>query len=158
MWERSQTAVHAGVHTSVCVCVCVHVHAREWGCECGRAQRGILEKPWEPGAAAGANHLCLLPWEGLPCSQALLWGVLLSWLSRDPPLAKAGRSPKAVELRPRGAQSLRMAPGSSLVSVCQRSIFLSLFFRQSNQCFSRSPLALIPNTTPPMKSFDFPIS
>lgn len=54
-----------------------------------------------------------------------------------------------MELRPRGAQSLRTAPGSSLVSVCQRSIFLSLFFRQSNQCFSRSPLALIPNTTPP---------
>lgn len=47
------------------------------------------------------------------------------------------------------AQSLSTAPGSSLVSVCQRSIFLSLFFRQSNQCLSRSPLALIPNTTPP---------
>lgn len=47
------------------------------------------------------------------------------------------------------SQSLSTAPGSSLVSVCQRSIRLSLFFRQSNQCFRRSPLALIPRTTPP---------
>lgn len=46
-------------------------------------------------------------------------------------------------------QSLSTAPGSSLVSVCQRSILLSLFFRQSNQCFRRSPLALMPRTTPP---------
>ena len=46
-------------------------------------------------------------------------------------------------------QSLSTAPGSSLVSVCQRSIRLSLFFRQSNQCFRRSPLALMPRTTPP---------
>lgn len=46
-------------------------------------------------------------------------------------------------------QSLSTVPGSSLVSVCQRSIRLSLFFRQSNQCFRRSPLALMPRTTPP---------
>lgn len=46
-------------------------------------------------------------------------------------------------------QSLSTAPGSSLVSVCHRSILLSLFFRQSNQCFRRSPLALMPRTTPP---------
>lgn len=56
------------------------------------------------------------------------------------------------------SQSLSTAPGSSLVSVCQRSIRLSLFFRQSNQCFRRSPLALMPRTTPPMKSLDFPMS
>lgn len=49
----------------------------------------------------------------------------------------------------RAGQSLSTAPGSSLVSVCQRSILLSLFFRQSNQCFRRSPLALMPRTTPP---------
>lgn len=49
----------------------------------------------------------------------------------------------------RAGQSLSTAPGSSLVSVCQRSIRLSLFFRQSNQCFRRSPLALMPRTTPP---------
>lgn len=55
-------------------------------------------------------------------------------------------------------QSLSAAPGSSLVSVCQRSMRLSLFFRQSNQCFRRSPLALMPRTTPPMKSLDFPMS
>lgn len=48
-------------------------------------------------------------------------------------------------------QSLSTAPGSSLVSVCQRSIRLSLFFRQSNQCFRRSPLALMPRTTPPAR-------
>lgn len=48
-------------------------------------------------------------------------------------------------------QSLSTAPGSSLVSVCQRSIRLSLFFRQSNQCFRRSPLALMPRTTPPTR-------
>lgn len=47
------------------------------------------------------------------------------------------------------SQSLSTAPGSSLVSVCQRSILLSLFFKQSNQCFRRSPLALMPRTTPP---------
>lgn len=46
-------------------------------------------------------------------------------------------------------QSLYPEPGSSLVKVCQRSIFLSLFFRQSNQCFSLSPLAFIPKETPP---------
>lgn len=40
-------------------------------------------------------------------------------------------------------------PGNSLVSVCQRSIFLSLFLRQSNQCLSRSPFALMPRETPP---------
>lgn len=40
-------------------------------------------------------------------------------------------------------------PGNSLVNVCQRSIFLSLFLRQSNQCLSRSPFALIPRETPP---------
>lgn len=40
-------------------------------------------------------------------------------------------------------------PGNSLVSVCQRSIFLSLFLRQSNQCLSRSPFALMPKETPP---------
>lgn len=40
-------------------------------------------------------------------------------------------------------------PGSSLVKVCQRSIFLSLFLRQSNQCLSRSPFALMPRDTPP---------
>lgn len=67
----------------------------------------------------------------------------LAAVPRSPP-------PDAVEASsPRGAQSLRTAPGSSFVSVCQRSIFLSLFFRQSNQCFSLSPLALIPSTTPP---------
>lgn len=49
------------------------------------------------------------------------------------------------------SQSLSTAPGSSLVSVCQRSILLSLFFRQSNQCFRRSPLALMPRTTPPVE-------
>lgn len=49
------------------------------------------------------------------------------------------------------SQSLSTAPGSSLVSVCQRSILLSLFFRQSNQCFRRSPLALMPSTTPPVE-------
>lgn len=49
----------------------------------------------------------------------------------------------------RAGQSLSTAPGSSLVSVCHRSILLSLFFRQSNQCFRRSPLALMPRTTPP---------
>lgn len=42
-------------------------------------------------------------------------------------------------------------PGNSLVSVCQRSIFLSLFLRQSNQCLSLSPFALIPRDTPPEK-------
>ena len=51
----------------------------------------------------------------------------------------------------RGAlQSLNTEPGSSLVSVCQRSIFLSLFLRQSNQCLSLSPLALMPRETPPV--------
>lgn len=40
-------------------------------------------------------------------------------------------------------------PGNSLVKVCQRSIFLSLFLRQSNQCLSRSPFALMPRETPP---------
>ncbi len=49
----------------------------------------------------------------------------------------------------RASQSLYPEPGSSLVNVCQRSIFLSLFFRQSNQCFSLSPLAFIPKETPP---------
>lgn len=46
-------------------------------------------------------------------------------------------------------QSFIPEPGSSLVKVCQRSIFLSLFLRQSNQCFSLSPFALIPSETPP---------
>lgn len=111
------------------------------GCECRKRRFGKAFAESEPPLGR------LLPLgKGLPCSQALLWGVLLSW---DGPGSRAGRSPEAVELRPRGAQSLRTAPGSSLVSVCQRSIFLSLFFRQSNQCFSLSPLALIPNTTPP---------
>lgn len=48
----------------------------------------------------------------------------------------------------RGLQSFT-EPGNSLVSVCQRSIFLSLFLRQSNQCLSRSPFALMPRETPP---------
>lgn len=48
----------------------------------------------------------------------------------------------------RGLQSFK-EPGNSLVSVCQRSIFLSLFLRQSNQCLSRSPFALMPRETPP---------
>lgn len=47
-----------------------------------------------------------------------------------------------------GLQSFN-EPGNSLVNVCQRSIFLSLFLRQSNQCLSRSPFALIPRDTPP---------
>lgn len=42
-------------------------------------------------------------------------------------------------------------PGNSLVNVCQRSIFLSLFLRQSNQCLSLSPFALIPRDTPPKR-------
>lgn len=47
-----------------------------------------------------------------------------------------------------GLQSFN-EPGNSLVNVCQRSIFLSLFLRQSNQCLSLSPFALIPRDTPP---------
>lgn len=35
--------------------------------------------------------------------------------------------------------------------MCQRSIFLSLFFRHSYQCFKRSPLAVIPSWHPPGK-------
>lgn len=131
------------MHTGVGVSVGVHMHAREWGCERGKGAKGSEQ-------ATRANHLCLVPWEKLPCSQALL-----SWLAWDPPNAKLAGAHRLWSCDP---QSLRTAPGSSLVSVCQRSIFLSLFFRQSNQCLSRSPLALIPNTTPPMKSLDFPIS
>lgn len=48
-----------------------------------------------------------------------------------------------------GAPQSFSEPGNSLVRVCQRSIFLSLFLRQSNQCLSRSPFALMPRDTPP---------
>lgn len=37
----------------------------------------------------------------------------------------------------------------SLSRTCQRSIFLSLFLRQSYQCFRHSPLAWIPSWHPP---------
>lgn len=50
-----------------------------------------------------------------------------------------------------GLQSFN-EPGSSLVNVCQRSIFLSLFLRQSNQCLSLSPFALMPRDTPPRRT------
>ena len=81
----------------------------------------------------------------------------MSWISPDvgaEALSSSRGSPgpglRWARWRTGGAgQSLSTAPGSSLVSVCQRSILLSLFFRQSNQCFRRSPLALMPRTTPP---------
>lgn len=45
-------------------------------------------------------------------------------------------------------------PGSSLVSVCQRSTFLPLFFRQSIQCCRVSPCEWHPKETPPENSTD----
>lgn len=48
--------------------------------------------------------------------------------------------------------SCSVDPGSSLVSVCQRSTFLPLFFRQSIQCCRVSPCEWHPKDTPPYKS------
>ena len=45
--------------------------------------------------------------------------------------------------------SCSVDPGSSLVSVCQRSTFLPLFFRQSIQCCRVSPCEWHPKETPP---------
>lgn len=45
-------------------------------------------------------------------------------------------------------------PGSSLVSVCQRSTFLPLFFRQSIQCCRVSPWEWHPKDTPPSQCRD----
>lgn len=61
----------------------------------------------------------------------------------------SGRRGESQQVRQQdGLQSFN-EPGNSLVNVCQRSIFLSLFLRQSNQCLSLSPFALIPRDTPP---------
>lgn len=50
--------------------------------------------------------------------------------------------------------SCSVDPGSSLVSVCQRSTFLPLFFRQSIQCCRVSPCEWHPKDTPPNQSRD----
>lgn len=50
--------------------------------------------------------------------------------------------------------SCSVDPGSSLVSVCQRSTFLPLFFRQSIQCCRVSPCEWHPKDTPPYKGRD----
>lgn len=49
----------------------------------------------------------------------------------------------------RNVHSCCEEPGSSLVSVCQRSTFVPLFFRQSIQCCRVSPCEWQPNDTPP---------
>lgn len=50
--------------------------------------------------------------------------------------------------------SCAVEPGSSLVSVCQRSTFLPLFFRQSIQCCRVSPCEWHPKETPPGRHRD----
>lgn len=101
--------------------------------------------------------LCLSRCPGSP----LTWGprpLVAAKEAQGQGQAGPGDTQGRVQQQVGAGQSLSTAPGSSLVSVCQRSIRLSLFFRQSNQCFRRSPLALMPRTTPPMKSLDFPMS
>lgn len=52
-------------------------------------------------------------------------------------------------LGPPSVHSWTVDPGSSLVSVCQRSTFWPLFFRQSIQCCKVSPCEWHPKDTPP---------
>lgn len=86
---------------------------------------------------------------------SLLWPT---WGKSREEEENGGRSPIWCSQRGDGGQQVSRQdvdlqsfnePGNSLVNVCQRSIFLSLFLRQSNQCLSLSPFALIPRDTPP---------
>lgn len=75
--------------------------------------------------------------------------------SVTPPPHSRTSAPKLGALRPGSRlgppsiHSWTVDPGSSLVSVCQRSTFWPLFFRQSIQCCKVSPCEWQPKDTPP---------